>query len=1754
MSSPKERFVFDCDHLLQFCDKFHKTKPEEQTEFVLEVKLKDLDARWGKVETSYEMVMLASDSVATPEFKQTSKVNFDACVEAYYLCTSQILDLMKADRMKTPLAQGYDASARYSIPAQTTAPSLPVQYHQSHVRVPVCDAPVFSGEYEDWPAFRDLFKAFYIDNPEIPPKLKLFILQSKTEKNASSLVRRVAFSDEGFDIAWKSLQERYENTRVLVDNQLELLHNIPSASSETPESLQRIQSGVNECLMSIRALGVRTDSWDALIVFTIVTKLPDQTHALWAQSLKSQRELCTWAQLDEFLSNRIEVVERIVAIRRAKGQYVSSNSPPAAIQSYTSQENLTRFLCKLCNDEHNIRVCPKFKKFSTQQRIDFVYKNSFCANCLSASHIKTNCSSTNTCFHCKQQHHTLLHKHLKPAQGNASEAQVNNAPLSQDSDSVNRDINDNVASTSSVRIHANIATGNTDILLRTALVQIEHMGELFTVRALIDPGSQRSFLSEKVRNRLNLPYRKASFEVAGIGDQIQNSDKECDLLVFSRKVSSRFEVTTIVLPKVTKRIPSVSFDIPNPSDLEELDLADPSFNRSAQIDLILGNDCERFINLEGIKKNICGLASAYNTVFGWVLSGPMEIPSVQSFSTSVTQLQNEDTNQILRKFWEVEEIPSDPIVSLDDQFCEEFYSQTTKRQADGRYMVRLPFKKEFPSTISLGPSRFVALSQYSRMEQSLQKNPELNIQYNNVLREYLDLNHMEETSSRESFLDNKCFSFYLPHHAVVRPESKSTKVRVVFNASRKTKSGYSLNDVLYTGPTLQSDLISIILNWRKYRFVFSGDIQKMYRQILVDPSDRPFQKILFQKSSQDPVQDFQLKTVTFGVNCAPFLAIRTLLQLATDSETQFPLAANILRNETYVDDILSGSHSIEKALEAQSQLIEVLKSAGFLLKKITSNDSRLLDPLSAEDLYDSDFLKFHESSSTKTLGIRWNAITDSFSYSFEPIQTSQQATKRQILSAIAKLFDPAGWLGPVIIRAKIIMQQLWLEGIGWDEMVGKESLQNWNNLVQDLVYVEMIRIPRWIQFSSSDALQIHGFCDASQQAYCAAIYIRSDIQNSQTSSHLLMAKNKVAPLQPVRLPRLELCGAVMLSKLVNYIAGSLRLENAEIILWTDASIVLGWLSKPPWTWETYVANRTSQIHQLVPSATWRHVPTSDNPADLGTRGCKPQELADNSLWWHGPSWLIESPSAWPAPPEEGLKITCLYSSEPEVDTLERFSSYPRALRTLSYVFRFIHNSLPKYRSQFQYSSLILTNSEIVFVKNRLIILSQKSNYSQEYDLVSMNSIVQNKSPLKPLNPFLDQNGILRVNGRLVDSSLTYNERFPIILPGNSRLCSLYLSYLHEVLIHGETNLMCRMVRMEFFVSRLRQRVKKVVHLCKTCTIFKRMTCSQIMAPLPADRCNFSLPFQITGVDFAGPFDLKSSSLRNAPYLKGYVSIFVCFSTKAVHLEPCSDLSTAAFSAAFARFVGRRGLPRKVVSDNGRNFLGASRRLLAEFSNFVRSASLEVAQKYSVHGLEWSFIPPHAPHMGGLWEAAVKSFKFHFKRLAGSQKFNFEEFSTVLARIEGVLNSRPLTAVSEDPSDLTALTPGHFLRGAPLMALPEPDFQNLPLINRWEKLKALHHKFSIRWKEDYVKSLHQRYKWQTPNPILQVNDLVVILDDLLPPNQWRLGRIEQLHLGSDNRPRVADVRTSTGSITRPIVKLCRLPCEKESLPTENNVTN
>ncbi|XP_075167412.1 uncharacterized protein LOC142239506 [Haematobia irritans] len=1694
-------FIFDSDNLVTFCANFGDIRAEDLSDSRLEIALQELDERWAALQKSYKQLCLSTDPKTEQGILESSREKYSKCTHDFLSCKSKILDAQKA--LITPSTTLIENQVSSSIPC---------------LKVPPCDTEIFYGSYEEWPSFRDMFSAVYGEHPKLSAVQKLYHLRLKTRGQAALIVKKYRLCGENFSLAWEALRSRYENRRILVDNQLKVLLNLKPISSESSEALQDIQAMINDCLAALKAQQISTSDWDPILVYVCSTKLPHETLSLWEQSLKSHRDLPSWKQMDTFLSNRYEVVERLNSIQGVKS--TSRKRPESDVHAFNT-ESQSNFPCKMCQMNHPLKNCQQFLNMNAQARSNFVRDNKICLNCLSYTHVRNECKSKFLCTTCNKNHHTLLHfsnsnsKSSPPKPPSNSTATVNTNQAIEQPSTSNHVSDQNVTRTSAHYIsNNNHLSENT--LLPTAIVSITHNGDIFSARAFLDQGSEKTFISRRLQQRLSLPTEPKSFEIRGMsGNVVAHSNSLCHLTLYSPNHDCTLVVQAIVVPKITRLLPNfvVSKSDYDLSEISNLNLADPNFYSPGPVDLLIGSNVIPKLLLDGVKK-LSNSLLAQATIFGWIISGPLETRKSSTFSIGATETSEDPLLKQLRLFWEQEEIATQKTISDDDEYCESFFTQTTTRNSSGRYIVKLPFKSEYPRNIPLGPSRPIALIQFIRLEQSLKRNPELANSYQNILKEYISLGHMEEVSSKEMIENGVFNSYYLPHHAVLKPDSRSTKVRVVFNASRRTYSGNSLNDTLHVGPSLQLDLSTLILNWRLYKYVFSGDIEKMYRQILVHPTDTNFQRILFRPDPTSPIKDYALKTVTFGVNSAPFLAIRTLLQLAYDSAETHPAASRILQKEIYVDDILSGGHDINSAIDSLCQLRALLNSAGFPLKKITSNTPEVLNSVPKDCLLDSNFLKFNETSSAKTLGIQWNALTDQFSYQIDVISPSEQITKRQILSAASKLFDPAGWISPIIVQAKLILQQLWLEGTDWDENVKPSSLLKWNQFVQDLSQLPHIKIPRYIYFSPQVQTQIHGFCDASQKAYCATIYLRFNNQNS-VQCNLLVSKTKVAPIDPISLPRLELCGALLLSKLAKQIISSLPIHSNDLFLWCDSTIVLGWLEKPPSTWKTYVANRTAEIIRNVGNCSWRHVRSSDNPADLGSRGCSSLDLVNNPLWWHGPMWLLNPPEEWPKStisfenPPEMKKVIVFHNFNEEFEILDRFSKWDKAIRVICYIFRFFS----KLSKGFNYPLVEthkISSQEFNFLKIRLISLTQRHYYAQEYHSLKNLKNVNKKSSLFPLHPFIDENDIIRVNGRLVNADLSYNEKYPIILPVQSKFSQLFISFIHDLLMHAEHSLMIRTIRQEYYISRLRSNIKKCIRNCKTCIIYKQKTQSQIMAALPSERSSFSLPFNITGLDFAGPFSIKTSIIRQAAYHKGYVCIFVCFSTKALHLELCSDLSSNSFLAAFTRFVGRRGLPKQLFSDNGTNFIGAERKLRNDFLQFIKSSSKDISEKYASHGFNWSFIPPNAPHMGGIWEAGVKSFKTHFRKVSQNYKYTFEEFSTLLVRIEAVLNSRPLSPMTDDPHEILALTPGHFLRGAPLIAFPESPLEEITFVDRWDKLKCLQHQFARRWKDEYLKELHRRHKWQNENEDVTVGQLVVVKDELLPPCEWRAPRNSNLH--------------------------------------------
>ncbi|XP_061719305.1 uncharacterized protein LOC133526629 [Cydia pomonella] len=734
---------------------------------------------------------------------------------------------------------------------------------------------------------------------------------------------------------------------------------------------------------------------------------------------------------------------------------------------------------------------------------------------------------------------------------------------------------------------------------------------------------------------------------------------------------------------------------------------------------------------------------------------------------------------------------------------------------------------------------------YDRDERRLERQAQLKSMYKDFMKEYETLGDMSKVTS------NEIVGNFLPFHGVLRLSSLTTKLRVVFNASARTSTGVTLNDIQYVGPTIQDDLTAILLRFRQYRFVYTADVEKMYRRIVVHPDDRHLQQIIWRKDPSEPLCTYQLNTVTYGTASAPFLAVRCLKQLSLDCSD--PRLTEIIAHDFYMDDFLSGSDTEQEAASIIARVSAVLKSAGMHLRKWRSNEPRLIN-------------EHNDESRNLNLG----------------------------------------------------------------------------------------------NLDETDILEITG----------------------------------------------------------------------------------GW--------------------------PWRHVPTKDNPADLVSRGLDAGSIATADIWWNGPKFLRNDEEDWPknhhaSKDSDDIKaevITANVASEATLSLLSdlkltKFSNFTKLKRVTAYVLRFINNARP---GSVRYSGFLSTN-ELHAAMNTLVKLAQiESFYS--YEDVKNKALLKAKDPLTKLNPFVDSEGLMRVGGRLRNGPFNFDKKHPAILPKGHFITVTYFNSVHIILLHAGPQAMLAYVKTTYWPIGGRTQARSTYHKCVLCTRMRGATIAPLMGNLPSPRVTPGFPFEVVGVDYAGPILAASRKGRGSQTIKVYIVIFVCFKTKCVHLELCSDLSAEGYMASLKRFVSRRGLPSDIYSDNGTQFVGAYN----DLKRFLTSHAKTLSESAANDGIRFHFIPPYSPHFGGLWEAGVKSTKHHLVRVLGNCHLTFEEIYCALCQIEAILNSRPLTPLTSDPSDLLPLTPGHFLIGRPLTALPTPCLTEIPplRLTRYQRIEQLRQHYWVRW--------------------------------------------------------------------------------------------
>lgn len=736
----------------------------------------------------------------------------------------------------------------------------------------------------------------------------------------------------------------------------------------------------------------------------------------------------------------------------------------------------------------------------------------------------------------------------------------------------------------------------------------------------------------------------------------------------------------------------------------------------------------------------------------------------------------------------------------------------------------------------------------------------------------------------------------------------------------------------------------------------------------------------------------------------------------------------------------------------------------------------------------------------------------------------------------------------------------------WDEELPKELQKRWKFFTNQLA--EISPVPRCINPKTLSKFELHAFCDSSLKAYGACVYLKCFDENESTVN-LVMSKSKVAPIKSMGIHRLELCSCLLAVELLQLAYESLEEDFESIFLWSDSQVAIAWIKTDPDRLQMFESNRVKNIKKqdISSKVNIQYVNTKQNPADLITRGCSTKALKDSDLWWHGPKFLEEHNYQMNAESkisedeeiksfQSGLKkeaVSLAVTTEikfPNYDYLQsKLETLPRMQSVVAVMYRFYNNCKTalenkKLGKDTPFKTGNINAIELSEANKAIVKLVQNEVFQTEIrDLLNKGEVAVN-SKFRSLSPII-QDGIIRVGGRLRHSNLPYDQKHPILLPSSHPFTTLIIRTYHERYLHVGQQGLLYIIRKMYWIVNAKSAIRKVIHRCITCFKVKPKETETYMGDLPACRVNPSfLPYTKTWLDYGGPFLIKSGTTRSAKMIKSWICLFICPDTKAIHIELVTDLTSASFIAALKRFVSRHGYCAEILSDNATTYIGARNQLqeLRQLYNNENQGRIEEFCK--IRGIDWKTIPSRASHFGGIWESAIKSIKYLLKRAIGHNNFTYEEMYTLLVEIEGILNSRPISPMSNDPNDCSALTPAHFTIGRDLLSVPEPDLTSYKMnrLTRWQRIEALKQQFWKRWYTDYITGLQQRSKWFKKKANLEIGMLALIKDENLPPTKWKLGRIIKLYPGADKIVRVVKLQTLKGKLKRSIHKICILPLE------------
>ncbi|XP_067943262.1 uncharacterized protein [Watersipora subatra] len=1097
-----------------------------------------------------------------------------------------------------------------------------------------------------------------------------------------------------------------------------------------------------------------------------------------------------------------------------------------------------------------------------------------------------------------------------------------------------------------------------------------------------------------------------------------------------------------------------------------------------------------------------GLPFGVRTLFGWTMGGgpsSNQKPGKYVFRTEMTTAL---INLLEQDFKDTSN--DQQYISQDDlKFLEIMRTEITRNQ-NGNYVIPLPFKNK----ADLPYNRLQAESRLRGLVKKFKAEPSYHAEYRKFMNKLIEQGHVEKAplSSEPGKV------WYIPHFSVRHKQKK--KLRVVMDASARF-NGVSLNDRLLSGPDHMNSLIGILMRFRREPIAITCDIEQMFYNFKVKADHRDYVRFLWIDETLTQIEEFRLNVHLFGATSSPAVATFGLRKLADDHRTIHPAAASFLREEFYVDDGVTSVQTLEDAKDLIQGARAICTKGNIRLHKFISNNKEVLTSVpESERVESAQNLNLFKDQlpQERTLGMEWNVDTDTLRFNSPKIET--QMTKRGVLSTIAQIYDPLGLISPIVFRGKRILQKVTAENTSWDQLLTPEVSKEWIGWLKDLTHLDSIAFQRCYKTGDVAAAELHHFSDASEAGYGACSYVRLKHTDSTVTCNLVFSKARVAPLkQPTTIPRLELQGAVTASKIASVVRKELKMEISKEVFWTDSLITLGYIRNENKRFHTYVTNRVTQIRNITEVEQWQHVRSKDNPADWASRGCSTKDFVEESTWTKGPDFLHE-PCIQRYIKENSVNVTVddhdkevrmmkTFSAQTTINLASRYDRYSNMEQLVKSIAILKGCVRQKAWRQPEISVTDLENAEKFIVSQ-----VQKLAYPKG----------EKEAGISSLSPFTEE-GILRVGGRATNASnWSHDYKHPVIIPKHTHIARLIIAREHDKIQHlGYRSTLCAIREAGYWLVNGPGAVKKHLRDCILCKRLRKTPMKQQMGNLPKERLELTAPFTHVGMDVFGPFHVKDYRTER----KRWGLVVTCLYSRAVHIEMLDQMTTDCLILALRNFMAIRGPVRTIICDNGTNFVGMKN----EMERQLNLADKKVDDYLQRSRITMKFNPPKASHHGGVTERMIRSIRAVMNGLNVKYRMDSTTLRTVFSEVANVVNNRPLTGtVIEDP-DEGIMTPNILLTGKEQLSAPPPgDFPEEDVYSRkrWIVTQAVTEAFWKAWKTEYLSLITQRQRWTAKVKNIKAGDVVLLWDDSVDRNDWKIGRVTNVKPGSDGLVRRAEV--------------------------------